>query len=1319
MSSRDPREPSRDAQAAIDELLGYLNLSAGSADARFQGNLNRLAGSIAAEGKQEPVWQAMRRSLLERLAVVRGSSAAFADTAQAEAVIEISFGRALEAYLRFHRDLLWHQTPQNLFRPFFLARVCEAVLKQGPPWDEAERIVDGALKQLNSFIGHRPIAVLRTPQQVEPYQHEWVCAVPLYFRGAGVALGDYRELVEAALAILESTDGDLLEDAYFSPDLLDELAFDPRAYDFDHPVNKRPNYQFGQWDPHHIDNQGRYRRFVVQEITLDALTQRLHAPGDLPQEEVLFEGAAVLAGTILMASGVSGRGPETHDSTVTLAKLVPRIAAYRDEFYRRLLRNLPGAQGERLRAEAAERHQPLAGARQHLNQCLARLRAVQLQHVHLAQIFARMGYPQSSTRQAEIVAVPSARLLCAISGRLTAGHHALDRRQVAEAAALPPEIEKILVKSIECGALVDPWSILGFQGQFSLFPAIENSVRDHRVDVLIQLVRQIFDLYARAWGQAAAGGEENHCQQLATGMKKLARWWDRFATLEVSGIEHVSGHEAHESAAHVAQALAAWRTAGAAAGDIAFWRAQVTTFDSPKAYALVVAPLLDQADLIASMALLMQWVADAQQVPLADGDHSFHDLALRWFALAGRGEAQSTPPGSNGPNGWRLAKKFLDYLEANAEQYWDIPDFELGGSRPQTAGDESQARRGEEGEEDVFHAAYDEMTYRDSTDDGYDADMLEGRGGATDFELDAEAERIGKRLEFLITLARLWRRAAASAAAGGPDAEKEDALRAWCSRAEENRRRLKELLSAVHRFVVPGPLGTQESLVEYDRRRLVKETLLAKIVIATVETSSAGLWLAASLDQNPDQASSPAWKRSAVDVLNAMFRGRTDEVDERFGRLLSALNDQPILYVPLSRQGDPTQIVNAKTIQQLLHALLRGLVKLGLLTHTGRLIAAAQAMEQRRPTGEGAVTEFDRLFEAGFRGVVEAIIAAAADANRQAEAAGKEPPISDDELIDTLQAATEPLLKRWLSHSRSLRLSVIERVHDNDRWAPLKAFIERYGREIFTPRFMNLGNLRAILHRGVDSYLKQIEDDPDLADDWPLVQDLDSAIERTIAVEHLTLAIEAVVENYAEFKDFNSTTTQSDRGDLLPILLDLLRLKSSYDRVAWNIKPVVVVHEVLARRGWPSAAELWRRGVAQRTTHIADWHVKRLAELNKRYGIRLPTINDRVSERFVRPLAIDRVRALVCPAIEEARRGGEPRSFPLLEQELTEFTENPSGSGLDVPAWLIELEEEVLRCQHLDERGGEPPELDPPVPRLALTWDDVQRQVKTDGDAPP
>ena len=61
--------------------------------------------------------------------------------------------------------------------------------------------------------------------------------------------------------------------------------------------------------------------------------------------------------------------------------------------------------------------------------------------------------------------------------------------------------------------------------------------------------------------------------------------------------------------------------------------------------------------------------------------------------------------------------------------------------------------------------------------------------------------------------------------------------------------------------------------------------------------------------------------------------------------------------------------------------------------------------------------------------------------------------------------------------------------------------------------------------------------------------------------------LESIVENYGEYRDYNSTTTQSDRGELLYMLLDFLRLRTRYDRVCWNLKPVVLAHEILVRRG--------------------------------------------------------------------------------------------------------------------------------------------------------
>ncbi|MEX2026288.1 MAG: hypothetical protein WEH44_03290, partial [Pirellulaceae bacterium] len=313
-----------------------------------------------------------------------------------------------------------------------------------------------------------------------------------------------------------------------------------------------------------------------------------------------------------------------HSSDVTLSALLPRIAAYRDQFYESLLARTEGNHGQRLRAEAERMHQPFGGARQHLNHELARRRATQMQLVHLSQLYARMGYPEAALRQAHTVRITSARMLSEMYCRLTAGHHALDAHLLDAVAGYLPEIEDLLRRGIECGALVDPWNIVGFGGNFSLFPALENTIHDYRVDDLVELVEQILDLCARAWSEAAAVDDGPHEAEFSAAITRLASWWDKYAAASVSGVKRLVGKEIEISANLVAGALNAWHKAGAAAGDVAFWRMFVDQFDTPKAFALVIEALLDKEDQIASMALMLQWASQADRTPLEEGDASFH-----------------------------------------------------------------------------------------------------------------------------------------------------------------------------------------------------------------------------------------------------------------------------------------------------------------------------------------------------------------------------------------------------------------------------------------------------------------------------------------------------------------------------------------------------------------------------------------------------------------------------------------------------------------------------------------------------------------------
>lgn len=1315
-------QPDHQDSAALDEAVGYLNFSSGASDPKFLRNINELFRSIERQSPQaEPlrVLTTWLQGAIDRLAA---EGKAFSDVKQARAVVNLLDPGLLDAYREFHRDLLFHQPSNDLWRPFFIGRCFEALLSQGGPWHEQERILAGAIAQLNDFVGYRPVATLASGNLSNPYSHEFVRPIPLYIRDAGVAVGRYEKIIGLALEILANTDQEILSRAWFDLERLEEIALDPREYDFDHPVNRRPNYHFGQWDPHQISNAGYYTRFVLQQMTLDALLSRCES--DPAQDEHWQEAAAVLAGTILMASGTSGDGPGRHDSSVTLATLLPHIAAYRDDFYAELLDHSEGARGERLKEESQRHRQPFGAARQHLNHELARRRALQMQHVHLSHLYARLGYPAAAQREAELVRVPAARMLSEIYCRLTAGHDAIDNDQLEQVVDQLTAIEAVVHRGIECGALVDPWNVVGFAGNFSLFPALENTVHDWRVDELIELMEQVLDLAARAWSEAAAVDNAALEQQFSAILGRLAVWWDQFATATVEGVNHLVAKEIEVSANLVAGALNAWHKAGAAAGDVGFWRMFVDQFDTSKAFQLVIEALLDHGDTVASMALMMQWVSQKERTPLEEGDASFRRLVFNWLSEV-EAEQEET-----GEDTWPLVAKFMAYLEANAEEYWQVPSLMLDSTLgsmfdevleeiddPEFLDEEEDelAGRDDEGDDEdneLFQAAYEEMVYRDSTDDGQEGDLADEGYDLEDEQWEYEVERLQQRLGFLTTVARLWKQAAITwgATSDRPE-ERSAAFDQWLGQATANYRQLVELMETVHGYRFAEPSGSHESLVEFDRLRTIKETLIQKIMTTCVETCDAARLLAAIQGERAaavaDSFGEPL-DRNSVLILQAVLAGDVESVRASWPEFVRSLKPKSLLYIPHSRGGEPRQIIATRGLQQLLHDLLGWLPKLGMIRETCQLLDLAQQMEHDHPVGPGAVTEFDRLFENGYQAIVRSMVASAEkwDANPIASKFQH----ADHLLVDALQQLTERQLDRWLQHSRTLRLSVVERLAEDKTWQRFVEFVQRYGEDLFDQRFMSFGNLRGILHQSVEAWLDMLAEDPEAAEEIRLLDELDEVWPREEAVEMLSIAIEATVENYRAYRDYNTTTTQSDHGELLYTLVDFLRLRAAYDRVAWNLRPMVWAHEILVRHHRALAAEMWCQAFAERTAEEADVYLSQLQRLSQKYGMWLATIADRVGERFVRPLLIDRVKALVEPALtaaEDVRQG----AFAELDREINHLASEPTGAGLDLPDWLAALEDEVTDARSRFSHQPANERLAGRIGQVQLSWSELLEQL--------
>jgi hypothetical protein len=423
--------------------------------------------------------------------------------------------------------------------------------------------------------------------------------------------------------------------------------------------------------------------------------------------------------------------------------------------------------------------------------------------------------------------------------------------------------------------------------------------------------------------------------------------------------------------------------------------------------------------------------------------------------------------------------------------------------------------------------------------------------------------------------------------------------------------------------------------------------------------------------------------------------------------------------------------------------LLTWLPRAGLYFQAVELVETARHMEHNNPVGSGAVTEFDDLYKIAYKAMVRSLVRNAYSWQRQippktsplqafenratfptpmevvvdqldeADTVGVIEPHSDL-LIPYLEQLTRVMLVSWLSHSRTLRLSILETVENNSAWKRLVDFIQRYGGALFTQQFLRLSNVRAILHQGVNAWLDQVVEDGGQPEVQPLLDGLQSGeITRAEAERQLSIVLEGINDHYAEYRDYNSTTTQSDRGEMLYMLLDFLRLRVRYDRVSWNLRPVFWAHEIMVRSSCHKAANQWRRALSERIGREAEMYLEHLTKLQEKYAMRMPTVADRLSERFIKPMTVDRMRAFIRPAIRQIRNGKDTPAFDMLLSETKVLTKEPTGVGFDVPAWLQALEEEVDRALEHERYARIESNYDAAVPLRLLSMSDLEEQLNT------
>ena len=642
---------------------------------------------------------------------------------------------------------------------------------------------------------------------------------------------------------------------------------------------------------------------------------------------------------------------------------------------------------------------------------------------------------------------------------------------------------------------------------------------------------------------------------------------------------------------------------------------------------------------------------------------------------------------------------------------------------------EDSAATAEDSDADLYHAAYEDFVYTDSTNDGFDGSVFDSP--PSNDELRPEVERVMNRLEFLGSIANYWRMAATISL---PDTngdkpsdevcarlvQRRDIFKQWVAQAVSNRQQLGDLLESVHYYRLPLTGTDHESMIQYDRNRLYKESLLDLAINTTVAVENAVRMLNAvihaadCLIENGELVSASEPDAILIPLFSALMRQDAKQVDDSFPAALEYLRKQRLLYVPLSKGGNPSQIVEARVVQSTMMDLMANLPPLGLIEKAHALTCEALLMERNHGIDQGAVTEFDEMFKVAYSSSVHTLVQSTAQLREQLKNDPQFPPQNikqhcENELFDSIERLTEAFLVPWLEHSKSVRLTVLERVRRDSAWNDLIEFIQRYGDGLFTQQFLHLANIRAILHQGVDRWLEQVLEMPHVPE-LRLFEELQHGMPREDAIRKITMILDSIVENYNYYRDYNTTTTQSDKGSLTYILLDFLRLRGDYERVCWNLKPVIWAHEILVRDQENVVAKMWRRSLTEKVGPKADNFLLQLNQLRQKYSVQMVSIGRRLEERFGHPMQIDRLRAHVAPAMKDPSDKKCRRTFDLLNQETQAFTRTTMGVGMDIPGWLAALETEVdnvLEPDRISEKRYLENLVEPPVPPMH----EIRRQL--------
>jgi hypothetical protein len=121
--------------------------------------------------------------------------------------------------------------------------------------------------------------------------------------------------------------------------------------------------------------------------------------------------------------------------------------------------------------------------------------------------------------------------------------------------------------------------------------------------------------------------------------------------------------------------------------------------------------------------------------------------------------------------------------------------------------------------------------------------------------------------------------------------------------------------------------------------------------------------------------------------------------------------------------------------------------------------------------------------------------------------------------------------------------------------------------------------------------------------------------------------------------------------------------------------------------------------------------VERLAALERKHGVRLASIADRVGRPFAAALEQDELEALAAPAVRELLTGEPEGAGAALETRAEQWLGVASGSGVELPEWLERLERVVqASLDGSDHEEDSPAGLPDAIPWKPIPWAELSGQ---------